>query len=66
LNRKEISRKEEDVIDVHNSQFLTVHEPKLKVPSFIYLLVFFITSVGSSIDKIVCSIGPYFYRVIIE
>ncbi|KAM0854407.1 hypothetical protein ACQ4PT_050456 [Festuca glaucescens] len=30
LNRKEISRKEEDVIDVHNSQFLTVHEPKLK------------------------------------
>ncbi|CAO2184629.1 unnamed protein product [Urochloa humidicola] len=31
LNKKEISRKEEDIIDVHNSQFLTVHEPKLKV-----------------------------------
>ncbi|VAH60515.1 unnamed protein product [Triticum turgidum subsp. durum] len=31
LNRKEISRKEDDVIDVHNSQFLTVHEPKLKM-----------------------------------
>ena len=31
LNKKEVSRKEEDIIDVHNSQFLTVHEPKLKV-----------------------------------
>ncbi|KAK1664765.1 hypothetical protein QYE76_052924 [Lolium multiflorum] len=37
LNRKEISRKEEDVIDVHNSQFLTVHEPKLKVDLTAYV-----------------------------
>ncbi|KAF7022437.1 hypothetical protein CFC21_035192 [Triticum aestivum] len=37
LNRKEISRKEDDVIDVHNSQFLTVHEPKLKVDLTAYV-----------------------------
>ncbi|KAL6615161.1 hypothetical protein ACP70R_037431 [Stipagrostis hirtigluma subsp. patula] len=37
LNKKEISRKEEDIIDVHNSQFLTVHEPKLKVDLTAYV-----------------------------
>jgi hypothetical protein len=31
LNRKELSRKEEDIITVHDSSFLTVYEPKLKV-----------------------------------
>lgn len=37
LNKKEISRKEEDIIDVHNSQFLTVLEPKLKVDLTAYV-----------------------------
>ncbi|KAF8772798.1 hypothetical protein HU200_005389 [Digitaria exilis] len=37
LNKKEISKKEEDIIDVHNSQFLTVHEPKLKVDLTAYV-----------------------------
>ncbi|KAG2597506.1 kinesin-like protein KIN-13A [Panicum virgatum] len=37
LNKKEVSRKEEDIIDVHNSQFLTVHEPKLKVDLTAYV-----------------------------
>jgi hypothetical protein len=31
LNRKELSRKEEDIIDVHDLSSLTVYEPKLKV-----------------------------------
>jgi hypothetical protein len=31
LNRKELSRKEEDIITVEDSSFLTVYEPKLKV-----------------------------------
>lgn len=31
LNKKEISRKEDDIVTVHNSAVLTVHEPKLKV-----------------------------------
>ncbi|KAJ1261761.1 hypothetical protein BS78_09G055800 [Paspalum vaginatum] len=37
LNRKELSRKEEDIIDVHDSSFLTVHEPKLKVDLTAYV-----------------------------
>ncbi|XP_062198425.1 kinesin-like protein KIN-13A [Phragmites australis] len=37
LNKKEISRKEDDIVDVHNSQFLTVHEPKLKVDLTAYV-----------------------------
>ncbi|KAL6897754.1 hypothetical protein ACP4OV_006713 [Aristida adscensionis] len=37
LNRKEISRKEEDIITVHDSSFLTVHEPKLKVDLTAYV-----------------------------
>lgn len=31
MNRKELSRKEEDIITVHDSSCLTVYEPKLKV-----------------------------------
>ncbi|KAL6608243.1 hypothetical protein ACP70R_041306 [Stipagrostis hirtigluma subsp. patula] len=37
LNRKEISRKEEDIIAVHDSSFLTVYEPKLKVDLTAYV-----------------------------
>uniref|UniRef100_J3M434 Kinesin-like protein n=1 Tax=Oryza brachyantha TaxID=4533 RepID=J3M434_ORYBR len=37
LNRKEVSRKEEDIITVHDSSFLTVHEPKLKVDLTAYV-----------------------------
>lgn len=31
LNRKEVARKEDDVVTVSDNAFLTVHEPKLKV-----------------------------------
>lgn len=31
LNRKEVARKEDDVVTVSENVFLTVHEPKLKV-----------------------------------
>lgn len=31
LNKKEISRKEDDIVTVHDSTYLSVHEPKLKV-----------------------------------
>ncbi|OEL30777.1 Kinesin-13A [Dichanthelium oligosanthes] len=37
LNRKELSRKEEDIITVHDSSFLTVYEPKLKVDLTAYV-----------------------------
>ncbi|RCV35772.1 hypothetical protein SEVIR_7G278200v4 [Setaria viridis] len=37
LNRKELSRKEEDIISVHDSSFLTVYEPKLKVDLTAYV-----------------------------
>ncbi|TVU17565.1 hypothetical protein EJB05_33608, partial [Eragrostis curvula] len=37
LNRKELSRKEEDIIDVHDSSSLTVYEPKLKVDLTAYV-----------------------------
>ncbi|KAJ8636395.1 hypothetical protein MRB53_010662 [Persea americana] len=34
LNKKELSRKEDDIVTVNNSAYLTVHEPKLKVRLF--------------------------------
>uniref|UniRef100_A0A0E0H9T0 Kinesin-like protein n=1 Tax=Oryza nivara TaxID=4536 RepID=A0A0E0H9T0_ORYNI len=37
LNRKEVSRKEEDIITVHDSSSLTVYEPKLKVDLTAYV-----------------------------
>ncbi|KAL5202063.1 hypothetical protein ABZP36_013015 [Zizania latifolia] len=37
LNRKEISRKEDDIITVHDSSSLTVYEPKLKVDLTAYV-----------------------------
>ncbi|CAL4910262.1 unnamed protein product [Urochloa decumbens] len=37
LNRKELSRKEEDIISVQDSSFLTVYEPKLKVDLTAYV-----------------------------
>ncbi|KAL5230533.1 hypothetical protein ABZP36_029309 [Zizania latifolia] len=37
LNRKEISRKEDDIITVHDSSFLAVYEPKLKVDLTAYV-----------------------------
>jgi len=37
LNRKELSRKEEDIITVEDSSFLTVYEPKLKVDLTAYV-----------------------------
>ncbi|KAG1365237.1 kinesin-like protein KIN-13A [Cocos nucifera] len=37
LNKKEISRKEDDIVTVHNNAFLTVHEPKLKVDLTAYV-----------------------------
>ncbi|XP_020101578.1 kinesin-like protein KIN-13A isoform X1 [Ananas comosus] len=37
LNKKEISRKEDDIVTVHNSSYLTVHEPKLKVDLTAYV-----------------------------
>ncbi|KAM7485080.1 hypothetical protein LguiA_001089 [Lonicera macranthoides] len=37
LNKKEVSRKEEDIVTVSNSAYLTVHEPKLKVDLTAYV-----------------------------
>ncbi|XP_029118769.2 kinesin-like protein KIN-13A [Elaeis guineensis] len=37
LNKKEISRKEDDIVTVHNNAYLTVHEPKLKVDLTAYV-----------------------------
>uniref|UniRef100_A0A0E0KYM6 Kinesin-like protein n=1 Tax=Oryza punctata TaxID=4537 RepID=A0A0E0KYM6_ORYPU len=37
LNRKEVSRKEEDIITVHDLSSLTVYEPKLKVDLTAYV-----------------------------
>lgn len=31
LNKKELARKEDDIVSVDNNAYLTVHEPKLKV-----------------------------------
>ncbi|KAK1294056.1 Diatom spindle kinesin 1 [Acorus calamus] len=37
LNKKEISRKEDDIVTVHNNAYLSVHEPKLKVDLTAYV-----------------------------
>ncbi|XP_009383744.2 kinesin-like protein KIN-13A [Musa acuminata AAA Group] len=37
LNKKEISRKEDDIVTVHDNAYLTVHEPKLKVDLTAYV-----------------------------
>ncbi|CAI9118819.1 OLC1v1020442C1 [Oldenlandia corymbosa var. corymbosa] len=37
LNKKEISRKEDDIVTVHENAYLTVHEPKLKVDLTAYV-----------------------------
>ncbi|KAJ6848623.1 kinesin-like protein KIN-13A [Iris pallida] len=37
LNKKEISRKEDDIVTVHNSACMSVHEPKLKVDLTAYV-----------------------------
>ncbi|CAM8902730.1 unnamed protein product [Rhodiola kirilowii] len=37
LNKKELSRKEEDIVTVNNGAYLTVHEPKLKVDLTAYV-----------------------------
>ncbi|CAA7388823.1 unnamed protein product [Spirodela intermedia] len=37
LNKKEISRKEDDIVTVHDSSYLSVHEPKLKVDLTAYV-----------------------------
>ncbi|XP_016458451.1 kinesin-like protein KIN-13A [Nicotiana tabacum] len=37
LNRKEVARKEDDVVTVSDNAFLTVHEPKLKVDLTAYV-----------------------------
>ncbi|RWR76516.1 kinesin-like protein KIN-13A [Cinnamomum micranthum f. kanehirae] len=37
LNKKELSRKEDDIVTVNNSAYLTVHEPKLKVDLTAYV-----------------------------
>ncbi|GMP76539.1 hypothetical protein CsSME_00033163 [Camellia sinensis var. sinensis] len=37
LNKKEISRKEEDIVSVCDNAYLTVHEPKLKVDLTAYV-----------------------------
>jgi kinesin family protein 2/24 len=37
LNRKELSRKEEDAVTVHDLSSLTVYEPKLKVDLTAYV-----------------------------
>ncbi|KAJ6844183.1 kinesin-like protein KIN-13A [Iris pallida] len=37
LNKKEMSRKEDDIVTVHNSAYLSVHEPKLKVDLTAYV-----------------------------
>lgn len=37
LNKKELSRKEEDIVTVYENAYLTVHEPKLKVDLTAYV-----------------------------
>ncbi|KAK1318478.1 Diatom spindle kinesin 1 [Acorus calamus] len=37
LNKKEISRKEDDIVTVHDNAYLSVHEPKLKVDLTAYV-----------------------------
>ncbi|KAA8548935.1 hypothetical protein F0562_000619 [Nyssa sinensis] len=37
LNKKEIARKEEDIVTVNDNAYLTVHEPKLKVDLTAYV-----------------------------
>lgn len=37
LNKKELSRKEEDIVTVNDNAYLTVHEPKLKVDLTAYV-----------------------------
>ncbi|KAK1281377.1 Diatom spindle kinesin 1 [Acorus gramineus] len=37
LNKKEVSRKEDDIVTVHNNAYLSVHEPKLKVDLTAYV-----------------------------
>lgn len=37
LNRKEMSRKEDDIVSVHDNSCLSVHEPKLKVDLTAYV-----------------------------
>ncbi|XP_042421053.1 kinesin-like protein KIN-13A [Zingiber officinale] len=37
LNKKEISRKEDDIVTVHENAYLTVYEPKLKVDLTAYV-----------------------------
>ncbi|PQM42733.1 kinesin-like protein KIN-13A [Prunus yedoensis var. nudiflora] len=37
LNKKELSRKEEDIVSVYDNAYLTVHEPKLKVDLTAYV-----------------------------
>ena len=41
LNKKELSRKEEDIVTVFDNAYLAVHEPKLKVPFFVFFFFFF-------------------------
>ncbi|XP_021806193.1 kinesin-like protein KIN-13A [Prunus avium] len=37
LNKKELTRKEEDIVSVYDNAYLTVHEPKLKVDLTAYV-----------------------------
>ena len=37
LNKKEISQKEDDIVNVHDNAYLFVHEPKLKVDLTAYV-----------------------------
>ncbi|KAF4365066.1 hypothetical protein CsatB_025901 [Cannabis sativa] len=37
LNKKELSRKEEDIVNVYDNAYLTVHEPKVKVDLTAYV-----------------------------
>ncbi|KAG2727084.1 hypothetical protein I3843_01G139100 [Carya illinoinensis] len=37
LNKKELSRKEDDIVNVYDNAYLTVHEPKLKVDLTAYV-----------------------------
>ncbi|KAF6154772.1 hypothetical protein GIB67_032384, partial [Kingdonia uniflora] len=37
LNKKELSRREEDIVNVYENVYLTVHEPKLKVDLTAYV-----------------------------
>lgn len=39
LNKKELSRKEEDIVTVYDNAYLAVHEPKLKVKNFFVLVL---------------------------